>query len=262
MNKPKILLIDIETAPIIGYVWGLWDNNLALNQVKQDWFILSFSAKWLDDSMSKIIYKDQRDAKNIEDDTSLLKEVWKLLDTCDIVISQNGKRFDIKKLNARFILNGLKPPSPFKQIDTLTIAKKHFGFTSNKLEYMSDKLCTKYKKLKHKKFPGFELWSECLKNNPEAWKEMEKYNKWDIFSLEELYKKLAPWDNSINFNLYHDTETHICNCGSDKLQKRGFAFTQIGKFQRFVCNACGAWSRDSKNLFTKDKRDSLLRKNT
>jgi len=54
---------------------------------------------------------DQRYAKNIEDDSGILREIWKMLDEADIVITQNGRKFDQKKLNARFILNGFKPPS-------------------------------------------------------------------------------------------------------------------------------------------------------
>jgi hypothetical protein len=261
MSKgPKVLIFDIETAPILGYVWGLWDNNLGLDQIKNDWFVLSWSAKWLGDPPSKIMYSDQRKSKNIENDAKMLKQIWDLLNEADIVITQNGKRFDQKKLNARFILNGMKPPSSYKHIDTYQIAKKNFAFTSNKLEYMSDKLCTKYKKLKHAKFSGFGLWKECLAGNKEAWEEMEKYNKYDVLTLEELYYKLAPWDNSINFNLYHDDEDAICNCGVNDFTKRGFAYTSVGKFQRYVCNNCGAWSRGSVNLFSKEKRASILRK--
>lgn len=259
MNKPKVLLVDIETSPVLGYVWGLFDNNLGLNQVKQDWFILSFAAKWLHDPVEKVIYEDQSGRKNIEDDSKLLKKIWKLLDEADVIITQNGKRFDAKKLNARFILNGMKPPSEYKHIDTCEIARRHFAFTSNKLEYLSDKLCTKYKKLKHSKFSGFELWKQCLAGNPEAWQEMKKYNIYDILSLEELYLVLSPWHNKINFNLFHDEESYICNCGSKEFQKRGFSFTSVGKFQRFQCQKCGAWSRGAKNLLSKEKKESLRR---
>jgi len=260
MNKPKILVLDIETAPILGSVWALWDQNVGLNQIERDWFILSFAAKWLDEPASKIIYRDQRKSKNIENDKALLKEVWKLMDESDIILTQNGRRFDTRKLNARFVLNGMKPPSPYKQIDTLVIAKKHFALTSNKLEYMTNKLCVKYKKLKHAKFSGFELWKECLNGNQEAWKEMELYNKNDILSLEELYHILAPWDNSINFNLYNNSDSFTCNCGSEDVTMRGYAYTAAGKFARFVCKKCGTWSRSGKNLFSKDKKESLRRK--
>lgn len=255
--KPKILLFDIETAPILGHVWGLWENNLGLNQVKSDWHVLAWAAKWLGDSPNKIMYADQRNAKNVEDDSKILKGIWSLLNQADVVITQNGKAFDEKKLNARFILNGMKPPSSYKHIDTKQIASRKFAFTSNKLEYMTDKLCKKYKKLKHKKFPGHELWTECLNGNTEAWKEMERYNKYDVLSLEELYTKLQPWDSSINFNSLSDTAGHKCNCGSTKFNKNGFFYSSVGKYQRYSCAKCGAEMRDRKNLFSKDKKESL-----
>jgi len=254
-NKLKILLFDVETAPIIAYVWGLWENNVALNQVKSDWHLLSWSAKWLDSK--EVMYMDQRNAKNIEDDSKILKGIWNLLNDADIVITQNGKQFDQKKLNARFILNGFKPPSSFKHIDTLQLAKKHFGFTSNKLAYMSDKLCVKYKKLKTEQFQGFDLWKECLAGNIKAWKEMEMYNKYDVLALEELYKKLIPWDNSINFNVYDKSTDLRCTCGSKQFKRNGHSYTSVGKFQRYYCLKCGSEVRDRENLLAKDKRKSL-----
>jgi len=254
---PKALLIDIETAPILGYVWDIWDQNVGLNQIHTDWSILSWSAKWLGDSPDKIMYMDQRNSKDLENDSLLLKKIWELLDEADIVITQNGKKFDIKKLNARFILNGMQPPSSFKQIDTLLLAKKHFGFTSNKLEYMSDKLCVKYKKMKKRKFSGFDMWKECLSGNKEAWKEMEQYNKYDVLALEEVYNKLSPWDKTINFNLYHDGEEHVCNCGSTHFKRNGFDYTTSGKFQRYKCLECGKEIKDKENLLSREKRKSL-----
>ncbi len=255
MNKPKVLILDIETSPMLGYVWGLWDNTVALNQLHKDWHVLSWAAKWLGEK--QVMYMDQRSARNIEDDKKILWHIWKLLDAADVIVTQNGKKFDQKKLNARFVLHGFQPPSSFKHIDTLQLAKKHFGFTSNKLEYMTTKLCVKYKKQHHKKYAGFELWKACLAGEVQAWKEMEKYNKYDVLSLEELYGKLIPWDSSINFNLYHDSTEHVCKCGSDEFKKQGFAYTNKGKFQRYRCLECGAESRDTVNLFSEAKIKSL-----
>ncbi len=254
---PKVLLADIETAPILAYCWALFDQNIAINQIKSDWHLLSWSAKWLGDKPAKTMYMDQRREKNIEDDSKILKGIWKLLDEADVVIWQNGRNFDHKKLNARFLLSGLKPPSSYKHIDTLQIAKKHFGFTSNKLEYMSGKLCTKYKKLKHNKFAGFEMWSECLKGNLAAWREMEKYNRHDVLALEELYTKLQAWDRTINFNMYSDKTDIICNCGGKDFIKNGFAYTNVGKFQRWQCVKCGAETRDRANLHSNEKKKSI-----
>lgn len=257
MKRPKVLLFDIETAPIIGYVWGLYDQNIGLNQIKSDWHVLSWSAKWLGEK--EIMYADQRNARRIEDDSRILKQIWKLLDDADVVITQNGIKFDVKKLNARFIKHGFQPTSSFKHIDTLKLAKKHFGFTSNKLEYLSNTLNTKTKKMTTRKFDGFSLWRECLAKNMKAWAEMEKYNKADVLALEQVYKKLIPWDSSINFNLYSDEPTQTCKCGSTSFLKRGFHYTASGKFQRLRCNKCGAETRENKNLFSKEKRESLKR---
>lgn len=254
---PKVLLFDIETAPVLGYVWQLWDQNVALNQIHSDWYVLSWCAKWLGDDPKRTMYMDQRKAKNMENDKAILKKIWELLDEADVVITQNGRKFDQKKLNARFVMHGFQPPSSYKHIDTYLLAKKHFGFISNKLEYMSEKLCVTYKKSKHVKFSGFELWRECLARNLEAWNEMEMYNKQDVLTLEELYTKLIPWDNTVNFDLYHNDLDITCKCGSQDFKRNGYYYTQVGKFQRYKCTKCGSETRDRKNLLTKDKKETI-----
>lgn len=256
-RDPKILVFDIETAPLLGYVWSIWEQNIGLNQIKHDWFILSWAAKWLD--KQPVIQMDQEKAKDMEDDKAILKPLWELLNEADCVITQNGKAFDSKKVNARFAINGMGPPSPYRHIDTKALAKKSFGFTSNKLEYLSDKLCTK-KKSKHHEFEGFELWKECLNRNPKAWKVMREYNCQDVLATEELYKKLRPWGIGINMNVLHGDAVHKCICGSQDLIKKGFKFTQAGKFQQFQCRACGSWTANTgqgNNLLSLKKRMSL-----
>lgn len=254
----KVLIFDVETAPITAYTWGLFDQTVSVNQIKTDWHLLAWAAKWL--GAKQVFYEDQRKAKDITNDKAILRGLWSLLDAADIVITQNGKNFDQKKVNARFIHHGMKPPSSFKHIDTLQIAKRHFGFTSNKLAYMTGKLCTKYKKLDHKEFPGFELWQECLKGNLKAWRSMERYNKHDVLSLEELYTKLIPWDNTVNFNLYHNEGPQLCVCGYDSWKSNGFFYSAAGKYQRYRCKKCGAEGRAGKNMLDKDKRNMLLKR--
>lgn len=259
MSKPKVLVFDIETAPILAYVWGLWENNVSLNQIKSDWHVMSWAAKWLGDPASKMMYADQRKEKDISNDKKILKQLWDLLEEADVVITQNGKSFDEKKLNARFIVHGFKPPSPYRHIDTCRIAKSKFGFTSNKLEYLADKLGVKHKKSSHKKFPGQALWNECLAKNKEAWAEMEKYNKLDVLATEEVYKKLQPWDNSLNRNLYSEPgDASLCSCGSSNLRRAGTVLRTGGKYQRYQCNVCGAHHRGRTNLLTKDEKKNLL----
>ena len=252
-SGPRVLIYDIETAPLLGYCWSLWDNNIGLNQIHSDWHVLSWAAKWMGEE--DVYYQDQRDVKNVEDDKQLLHGIWKLLDECDFVITQNGKKFDQKKLNARFVIHGMKPPSTYRHIDVLQIAKSQFGFTSNKLQYMTETLCKKYKKSGHAKFSGFELWSECLNGNIEAWSEMENYNILDILSLEELYSIISPWDAKLpNFSVYDDEPSE-----NEEWVKDGFVYSNLGKYDRYRNTLTGQQRRGSVNLLSKEKRDSLLR---
>lgn len=238
-REPKILLFDLETAPLRVFTFGLWDQNIGLNQIDQDWFLLSFAAKWLGNPA--IYYADQSKAEDITDDTRLLKMLWHLLDEADVVVTQNGRSFDEKVANARFILKGFPPPSPFRHIDTKVLAKKRFRFTSNKLEYLSNALGVDCKKSQHKQFPGFELWSQCLKKNPEAWAEMRAYNSADVLALEGVYLKLRPWGVGVDLNPFYGDIIYRCHCGSTDFKKNGFEYTKAGKFRRFVCKHCGAW---------------------
>jgi hypothetical protein len=189
-----------------------------------------------------------------EDDTHLLRSLWDLLNEADFVVTQNGRKFDIKKINARLIMKGFIKPSTFRQIDTLEIAKRQFGFTSRKLEYMTEKLCSMNVKSKHKKFPGFELWAECLKDNTEAWEEMEEYNKGDVLSLEELYILFISWDNTLpNFDLYQDEVVDMSDWVED-----GFHYTNLGKYQRYRNVKTNQQRRGRINLLSNEKRQSLL----
>lgn len=241
-NTPRILVLDIETAPVVAHVWSLWKQNVGLNQILSHSHLMSFAAKWYGEPESELIYMDQRGQENLEDDKKLCVKLRALLDEADMTITHYGKMFDHKRINARLLIHGLQPPSSYRMIDTKEIASKFFGFDSNKLEHLTDKLCKKYKKLKHEKFPGHELWMECMKGNKEAWKEMEKYNKHDVLSLEELYSILKPWDRDTNYFVYQD-DIH-CRCGSQEYKKNGWHYAQTRKYQRYKCTDCGYEWRD------------------
>lgn len=255
--KPKILFLDIETTPIAGYVWSIWEQNVGLNQIIKEWSVLSYAGKFL--GTKEIYYNDTRKKKDIRDDNDLLRELHGLLDEADIVVAQNGKQFDIKKINARMLMAGMKPYSPVRVVDTLVVAKTVAAFTSNKLEWLSKHL-TNSPKSQHKAFPGFELWDECLKRNPKAFAEMKKYNIQDIIALEKLYKRLLPWiPNHPNLGTYIDgTEPRCPKCGSVEIQRRGTAVLQAGIYQRFQCQACSGWSRGKVMLNTLIKRRATL----
>lgn len=259
MNAPRILCFDIETAPLTVYSWGLYDQNLGLNQIKSDWHLLAWAAKWYGDSADKTIYMDNSKARNVQDDRQLVQGLHNLLDEADIVIAQNGDKFDIKKFNARAAIHGLPPVRPFKSTDTLKESRKVFSFTSHSLEYMSQALNTKYKKLKHDKYPGFELWKAVLSGDQKAWAEMKTYCIHDVLATEELYQKIQGWIKTQNLATFFDDAQVRCRCGSANVFKKGFVHTDTGKFQGYKCKDCGKRPKGSVNLLSAEKKRNLLK---
>lgn len=235
----KILLVDLETSPLEAFSWGpKWETNLI--EVTAQSQILSYSAKWLE---GKSITRGQVDTKGyrggVVNDKELVGELWKLLDEADTVVAQNGRDFDIRVMNARFLFHGLTPPSPYSVVDPKVEAKKYLRLPSNSL----DDICAYYgigRKMEHE---GFALWKKCIEGDPLAWKRMKRYNKHDVVLMEKLYLLLRPFMKTHpNQNLF--TETPVCpKCGSGRVQSRGVARTTQALYKRFCCVDCGSWSR-------------------
>lgn len=255
---PRIGHLDIETAPTLVWVWGLFKQNVGLEQIVQDEAILAACFKW--HLEKKCTYVDTFDEASVFDDRVVVQVLWDFLDEADIVVTQNGRRFDHKKINARFIHYGMLPPSPYKIVDTLEIAKRNFGFISKKLQWMTSRLCKKVQKRSHEKFPGFTLWTEFMAKNPAARKEMRLYNIDDVRSMEELYTIFLPWiTNHPNHGNYHDDHNLRCNrCGSENAVKNGTYHTDVAQYQRFQCGDCGGHIRGRVLINSTAKRKSLL----
>ena len=239
----KILLLDIETSPTRAFVWGLFQEVQSTAFIERDWYILCWAAKWLGDksihSSSLIDFSDYKVGH--ENDRKLLEKLWPLLDEADIVIAHNGISFDRKKIQARFIMNGMKPPSPYRMIDTLLVCRNEFGFTSNKLGDVS-----KFLKVGQKvDTGGFQLWKDCLDGIKTAWRKMIMYCRTDILLLEKVYLALRPYI-LLHPNVAMDAVKPCCpKCGSDNIHFRGYKYTNVSKFRQFVClnSACGGWGR-------------------
>ena len=237
--KERILFIDIENSPLISYTWGIWEQNV-IKKI-QDSFILCVAYKWLGDKDVQVVA--QRDFPNYKkdraNDREVLLKVWELLNEADIVIAHNGKAFDLKKINSRFLVHKINPPSPYRVIDTLTIARSKFKFDSNKLDALGETLDLG-RKIEHE---GFKLWEDCMAGNKKAWKKMIAYNKQDVALLEDLYLEFRPWiSNHPNLNIINNRLSHCPTCQSSKLVSHGYSFSQSAKKRRYQCNDCGSWS--------------------
>ena len=255
----KILLFDIENAPSNAYIWSLWKDVNSTAFINDDWYVMSWSAKWLGatETVTMALPDYPGFKKDQKDDKALLEDLWVLLDEADIVIGHNGKKFDRRKVNARFVMNGIKPPSPYKVVDTLLEARRNFMFTSNRLDDLGVYLDVGRKVATG----GFELWTSCMAGDLDAWARMKKYNEMDVILLEKVYFALLPYMTSHpNVGVYTDSDTPVCaKCGSENLETSDkYAFTAVSQFPILLCSDCGAWSRKRTNVLVKSKRKGML----
>jgi hypothetical protein len=234
--SPRIILLDIETSPNMGYSWGRFEQNIL--KFEKEWELLSFAYKVLGTPANKTLCFARCDY-NDKTERALVKEAHSVLDSADIIIGHNIDRFDNKKLRAKFVEHGLAPPKPYKTIDTLKIARSQFAFNSNSLNDLAFTL-----KLGRKvQTGGIELWFGCMAGDPKAWKKMIAYNKHDVVLLEKVYQRLKTWyPHHPNLALYNDDREGcpVCSSGG-RVQRRGTQVLQQRIAQRYQCQSCGHW---------------------
>lgn len=241
-QRPRVLILDIETSPNVVHTWGLFNQNVGLSQVKEWGQVISFAAGW-DDEDKIDFYSDYHDGHE-----AMVNAVWRLVNEADIIVHYNGTSFDMKHLNREFLLAELPPPSPHKDIDLMRVVKQRFKFASNKLDNISQQLGVGAK-VSH---TGFDLWNDCLNGSDEkkeaAWKLMKKYNKGDVKITKEVYFKIKPWIHNHPAITPSDEEL-LCNkCGSSDLVRDGSYTTHTLVYPRYRCGGCGGWVKGNKSL--------------
>ncbi|ANS04908.1 DNA polymerase I [uncultured Mediterranean phage] len=253
-NLPKILLFDIETLPMWVRVWGLYKQRIPINNVIEDWITLSWAAKWLmnEEIMSDILTPEEVANR---DDKRIIKSIWNLIDQADIIIAHNLARFDIRKLNSRFMIHEMKPPSPYQMIDTLTHSQKVAAHTSHKLDWLGQLV-----RNEGKISTDYELWVRCEKGEQEALDYMLAYNKEDVTLLEEVYLWMRPWMRSHpNIGLYMEMKEPVCShCGSNNIWEEGYYYTPAGKYASVRCE-CGAIGRIRTSALSAEQSKTLTR---
>lgn len=238
-KQPRILTLDIESKPMLVYTWGLWDQNIGINQIVDHGGMMCFAAKWLGEK-EILFYSEYADGFY-----GMLSALHDLLDECDILITYNGDRYDIKKINNAFLLNDMLPPRPFKSIDLIKTNKNRFDLPSRKLDYLVQQTGIG-SKIHHE---GFGLWTACMANDPVAWSRMEEYNRMDVEVTEGAYLKLLPWLTSAPHLGMFTAESDACPyCGKTELAERGPTHTLVQSYDLFQCGNCGGWSRGTKRL--------------
>ena len=216
---------------------------MSQKQKIQESHLLSHAWAWGDGEVTGSILT--REEMLAHDPERLVLECWSLLDNCDILVAHNGKRFDVKKVNGYFLQYGMPPPSPYRVIDTLLIAKQKFALPFNSLAYLAEFLDVEQKI----DTGGVDLWIQCDQGSQEALDKMNEYCMGDIVTLRGVYNRLIGWSNDgVNLALYSDHGASCPHCSSDDVIaiQGKYSHTVARKYQAYRCNGCGAVLRSNR----------------
>lgn len=255
MNDPKILTLDIETSPHLGYFFSTKPQFISPSQIITPTRVISFAAKWHHRTVVKFWseyegFNRWGGATQEGCHLGMVKAAYDLLDEADVVVTYNGDNFDLRHLRREFRKYDLGQPSPFASVDLWKVVKKDEEWASHKLSYITEQ----YHLTGKMENSGFSLWRGVLSDDPElrrrSWLEMRRYNKQDVRTTEELFDAAADLIQNIpHADLYSDepAEEQTCKTCRGSLQRRGHAYTKTRRYARYYCNACRKWSRGTRS---------------
>lgn len=243
-TSARILHFDIETAPMEVYAFHNHPDFIGSQMLKRDWYVICWSANW-DDSEKIISYvQTPEEAKNA-DDKRIVDALWNLMDAADIYVTKNGKRFDMVKMNERFVVNHLPPLTQARHVDTQELLKQ-FAFSWKGLDAVRKRMGGEGK------VPtDFSWWLACMAGNPKYLKLMSEYCGKDVLENKKLYHDIRSWTNTHpNMGAYSLTGNPCCTvCGSEDLEELEVTFkTQTNEYPQYRCRECGHVPRGRKSV--------------
>jgi len=235
-REPRILLYDLEvTRQIVEGYGNKWEFKVVKTVRHQQ--LMSFAWKWRGDK--KVSYLSRHDFSTYKD---FVFALWELLDEADVAIAHNASGFDNKMSNRFFVEQGFVPPAPYRTIDTLLVARREFKFPGNSLDELTEFLGLTRKE----KITYADLETDFMSDKParKTLKLMEKYNKGDIISLEEVYERFLPYiRNHPNMAIMSGRPNVCTRCGGTNFQSRGTTDTNSATYRIFRCTTCGGTVR-------------------
>lgn len=235
----KVLLWDVESAPMLGYIWRAKTDWVASGMLEHEVFMLTWAAKWL--GKREVISDRLTPSEAVaQDDTRIVLSMIDLIRQADVIVAHNGDNFDTKVLATRALLNDAEPLGPVDAIDTLKLAKSTFKLSHNSLDHLARHLG-----VPTKLGTSFALWKDCYHGDAEALAKMDRYCRRDVRVLEDVFVKMLPHVRGLKRLQApgYDMEHSCPFCPSSDLQRRGKYRTNASTFQRWQCNDCGRWSR-------------------
>lgn len=176
---------------------------------------------------------------------AFIRQTWEWFDQADIVVGHNMAGFDEKHLRGAWLELGLMPPSPWRTIDTLKVARGQFNLESNTLNALCERLGVPAKTDKY----DAKVAHAALAGDTKAQKKLQKYNEGDIEATEGLFDRLRPYiKNHPHLGQFSGNEWACSNCGAPVGESTGTAHTNVQRYRAYVCDSCGAHQRGNRKL--------------
>lgn len=251
-QEVRVLTIDIENAPNLVHTWGLFKQNIGINQVIKPAYTFGVGYKWYHEKQAHFL------SDHVHGHEEMVKQTHALLDEADLVIGFNHVGFDLPHLNRESVLLGLGPNKPYKNVDLLRVARKQFRFTSNKLDFLAQEFGLG-SKTAHE---GHDLWKKCLDGDAAAWKRMEKYCKQDVYLTEKLYDRVLPWiPNHPHRGVWVGDAWACTNCGTPvdpETASQSLSVAHVTAYNSYQCPNCQHWLRGTRVRSEKLKTRSTV----
>lgn len=226
----KTVLFDVETTPLIVHTWGLWGHNVPASNIIQDRQILCVAWKTLGE---RRVGGACRSGAVTE--RAVIEQFREAIDDADILVGHNVDGFDVKHVNAKIIEYGLPPMPKLHTVDTLKEVRKVAKFSSNRLDFLGDKLVGQ-----RKQPTDMQLWKDCMDGDEAALARMFRYCKNDVTVLEALYLKLRPYMRN-HPNVADNGSMNCPRCNGELARLRKAYRTKAGIERAHVqCLACNA----------------------
>lgn len=253
-DAPKVLLFDIETSRIKANLYQAGKQVVRHEQITDDFFVTMWAGKWLFEKESFGAAVTPKESKR-RDDKRVMAELDKEIKKADFVITYNGNKFDIKKINWRFLIHRIPPNNKYQSIDLYRRAKDTFAPASLALDFVTKELG-----YNGKHHTDWAMWDAVEAGDPEAIERAYQYCKNDVWMLEDIYPRIRGWFKTHpNFGAFQEFYQTIDDKERDEykcprcLHPKGvihsskFRYkyqTPAGFFYAIAqCPNCGAWVR-------------------
>lgn len=254
-HETNIVTLDIERIPgtfrvnpwrgtltVEGEFWDLSGHRHAIGRrIRPDEVVTwprTICVAWRRYGTKRVEFAAEWDDGGRE---AMLRRVWDVYDNANVIVGHNLASFDTKHLKAEWAQLGLKPPRPWKTIDTLTVARREFAFESNQLGSLCERMGVPGKVDKY----DVQTAKDALAGVVAAQKRLRRYNVGDIEASEALFLSMVGWMPNMPHVARPLGDEKVCNqCGSDDLKLRDTKYRAVVlDYALYTCGNCGGHSR-------------------